>query len=277
MKGMVVAPHSLAVEEGVKALRKGGNAVDAALTTAFVQSVVGMDMGGFAGFGSMQIYMADSGVNKIIDFHGKAGSKALPDIWKDLFVTENRSGYGITLKGLVNNVGYKSITVSGNIRAYHEALTRYGTMSWRKIIDPAIPYAEKGYPVSGEQARRWRTPESWMQRSSTATKACEDIFLKRGEPYGAGEILIQTDKGKTLRVIAEEGPDVFYTGEIGEKIARDLEENDSLIVGKDWKTPKVKISDPLSTDYRGYKVTTNTAPGGGLTLIQELRAHNSHV
>jgi gamma-glutamyltranspeptidase/glutathione hydrolase len=97
-----------------------------------------------------------------------------------------------------------------------------------------------------------------------------EIFLKSGEPYAARDVLVQKDKGKTLRIIAQEGPDVFYTGEIGEKIARDLEENDSLIAGKDWETPKVKISDPLSTDYRGYKVTTNTAPGGGLTLIQEL-------
>jgi len=270
MKGMVVAPHSIAVEEGVKALRRGGNAVDAALTTAFTQCVVGVGMCGIAGFGSMHVYMAGSGEEKIIDFHGKAGSKALPDIWEDLFIEENRSGYGITLRGGVNNYGYQSITVSGNIGAFHEASTRWGTMSWKELIEPAIPHAENGYPVSGEQWTRWQSPASWMQRSSRVTKACEEIYLKDGEPYTAGETLVLRDLAETLRAIADEGPDVFYTGRIGESIARDLEENDSLITKEDWETPKVVVSEPLGTEYRGHTVTTNPAPGGGITLIEEL-------
>ena len=212
MKGMVVAPHSIAVEEGVKALRRGGNAVDAALTTAFTQSVVGVGMCGIAGFGSMHVYMADSGEESIIDFHGKAGSKARPDMWEDLFIAENRSGYGITIQGGVNNMGYQSITVSGNIKAFHEVATRYGTKSWKELIKPAIPHAENGYPISGEQAIRWLSPASWMQRSSRVTRACEEIYLKDGAPYSAGETLVLRDLGETLRVIANEGVDVFTRG-----------------------------------------------------------------
>lgn len=270
MKGMVVAPHSIAVEEGVKALRKGGNAVDAALTTAFTQCVVGVGMCGIAGFGSMHVYMADSGEEQIIDFHGKAGSKAKPDIWEDLFMTDNRSGYGITIEGGVNNMGYQSITVSGNIKAFHEAAIRYGTKSWKELIEPAIPHATDGYPVSGEQAIRWLSPASWMQRSSRVTQACEKIYLKDGTPYGAGETLVLKDLGETLMVIADEGPDVFYTGKLGERIAWDLEENDSLIIKEDWETPKVVVSEPLRTEYRDHTVTTNSAPGGGITLVEEL-------
>ncbi|UCH02118.1 MAG: gamma-glutamyltransferase [Candidatus Bathyarchaeota archaeon] len=267
MKGMVVAPHSIAVEEGVKILRRGGNAVDAALTTAFVQCVVGVRNCGIAGFGSLHVYIADSGEEKIIDFHGKAGSKAKPDIWEDIFIMENRSGYGITLKGNVNDRGYQSIAVSGTIKAFHEAMLRYGTMNWKELIEPAIPYAKKGYPVSGEQAIQWmfRGPR---EMKFNLTKAAEEIYLKEGNLYSAGEILVQKDLGLTLDKIATHGPDVFYSGEIGEKIAQDLEEHNSLITIQDWKTPKVVISQPLTTEYRGYTISSNPAPGGGITLIE---------
>lgn len=274
MKGMVVAPHSLAVEEGVKVLRRGGNAVDAAVTAAFVQCVVGVGMCGIAGFGSMHVYKADSGEDKILDFHGKAGSKATPDIWEDLLLRENRSGYGYTLKGAVNDMGYQSIAASGTVRAFHEALTRYGTIKWKESIDPAIRYAAKGYPVSGEQAILWGVggPSIGIaiKDKFKATPAAEEIFLKDGEPYNMGEVLVQKDLGQTLREVAGEGAEVFYTGEIGERIARDLEEHGSLVTGDDWESFEVTMSEPLQTDYRGYTISSSPAPGGGITLIEIL-------
>lgn len=274
MKGMVVAPHSPAVEEGVKVLRRGGNAVDAAVTAAFVQCVVGVGMCGIAGFGSMHVYMADSGEDKILDFHGKAGSKATPDMWEDLLLHENRSGYGYTLKGAGNDTGYQSITASGTVRAFHEALTRYGTIRWEESIKPAIRYAEEGYRVPGEQAVLWRIggPAFGISIKDKfgATPAAEAIFLRDGEPYNMGELLVQRDLGRTLRRIAREGPEVFYTGEIGERIARDLEENGSLVTKEDWESYEIATSEPLRTDYRGYTISSSPAPGGGITLIEIL-------
>jgi len=139
---MVVAPHSLAVEEGVKVLRKGGNAVDAAVTTAFVQGVVGTTMCGIAGSGSMHVYLANLDEEKILNFHGKAGSTVKPDMWEDLLINENPSGYGYVLKDRVNDIGYKSITTPNTLKALHEGLTRYGTIKWGEAIEPAIRYAK---------------------------------------------------------------------------------------------------------------------------------------
>jgi gamma-glutamyltranspeptidase/glutathione hydrolase len=196
MKGMVVAPHSLAVAEGVKVLQEGGNAIDAAITAALTQCVVGVGMCGIAGFGSMHLYLTDSGDDMIIDFHGRAGSKATPDIWQDLIVMENRSGYGYTLKGAVNDTGYQSITTSGTIRAFYKALNRYGTIKWKRAIESAAKFAEEGYTVSEKQAILWRLllPVFGfsMRDKYSATPFAEKIFLKNGEPYNVGEKLIQT-------------------------------------------------------------------------------------
>jgi gamma-glutamyltranspeptidase/glutathione hydrolase len=271
---MVVCPHSIAVQEGVKALKNGGNAVDAAITAAFVQSVVGVGMCGIAGFGSMHIYDADRSEDIILDFYGKAGSKSTPDMWEDLLIQENRSGYGYKLKGDVNDKGYKSITASGTIRAFSQALVKYGTIEWDEAIKPSIKYAESGYPVSGKQGFLWNIlgPAfglSIMDKLKT-TRAGEEIFLKDGKPFNVGETLIQKDLGKTLRSLAKEGAEEFYVGEIGRNITNDLEKNDSLITTGDWEDYEVSFKAPLQADYRGYKISTNPAPGGGVTLIEIL-------
>ena len=127
MKGMIVCPQPQAAERGIAILRNGGNAVDAAVTTAFLQMIVTPMSCGVGGFGQMHIYMAESGEEKIIDFHAKAGSKVKPDMWEDLIIAESRDGFGFTLKGNVNTAGYTSIMVPGTVKGLYEGLTRYGT------------------------------------------------------------------------------------------------------------------------------------------------------
>ena len=274
MRGMVVAPHCLAVEEGVRVLRRGGNAVDAAVTVAFVQCVVGIGSCGIAGFGSLQVYLSESGEHKVIDFHGKAGSKVRPDMWEDLLIGENRTGYGYLLRGRVNDIGYQSITTPCTLKALHEALTRYGTLSLKEALAPAIRYAEEGFPFQGRMSMRWgfrMAPgmPTFAERLRT-TKAAEKIFLKEGRPYYPGEILVQRDLAETLRRIAEEGVEDFYSGEICDKMIRDLEEHGSFLTRRDIEKYEVTITEPLRTEYRGYTVWTNPAPGGGITLLEIL-------
>lgn len=268
---MVVAPHCLAVEEGVRVLRRGGNAVDAAVTAAFVQCVVGITSCGVAGFGSLHVYLSESGEHKIIDFHGKAGSKVRPDMWEDLLIAESRSGYGYQLKGRVNNVGYQSITTPNTLMALYEGLTRYGTMSLKESLAPAIRYAEKGFPYPGTRSRARTAPgmPSPTDRLKT-TKAAEEIFRKEGRPYSPGEILVQRDLAETLKRVAEERVEEFYSGEICDKMIRDLEEHGSFLTRRDLANYRVKITEPLCTEYREYTVATNPAPGGGITLLEIL-------
>ena len=257
--GIVVAPQILAVEEGAKVLQNGGNAMDAAVTTAFVQTVVDRSNCGVAGFGTMNIHDAKSGKDKIIDFHGTAGSKATPEMWENIVIRENPSGYGYTLEGGVNERGYKSITTPGTVSGLYEGLSRYGTISWEKAIQPALRLASEGFEMSRGSADSWSTsPES-----SPWTKV-KDV------PETNGAVIVNKDMAEVLRKLATDGPDVFYKGEIAKLIADDMEKNGGFITIDDLNNYKAIITEPIYGNYRDHKIVTNPSPCGGITVIQIL-------
>ena len=257
--GIVVAPQVLAVEEGAKVLQNGGNAMDAAITIAFVQTVVDRSNCGVAGFGTMNVYDAKSDEDKIIDFHGTAGSKATPDMWENIVIRENPSGYGYTLEGGVNERGYKSITTTGTVAGLYEGLSRYGTISWEEAIQSAIKYASEGFEMSKGSADSWSTsPESspWAK--------IKDI------PETNGAVIVNKDMAEVLRKLAEGGPDVFYKGEIADRIAEDMEKNGGFITLKDLNNYKADVKEPIYGNYRDHEIITNPSPSGGITVIQIL-------
>ncbi len=272
---MIVAPQPLAAEEGVKVLKRGGNAVDTAVVAGFVQGVVDPFMCGIGGFGWMHVYVKRTGEEKILDFNGRAGSKATPTMWEDINMGRWRDGFGYRLKGDINDVGYKAVATPGTVRGFYEALSSYGTMEWKDALQPAIRYAEQGYPVSAEQMNLWKAkPEAGRtlnhaQRLST-TSTCSKIYLKKGNVYEAGDLLIQRELASTLRRIANEGPELFYEGDIAETIASDMEQNSGFITARDLSQFRVKYTDPLISTYRGLDVRSNQPPGGGITLLEAL-------
>jgi len=156
--GMVVAPQPEAVEAGFEVLRSGGNAVDAAIATAFVQTVVDPLMCGIAGFGSAAILDPSKNVHEYIDFHAPAPGAASPDMWADLIEGEARDGYGFILKGRVNDIGYQSICVPASLRAYETAHARHGTRPWADLLAPAIDWARKGWMVRPHVHQFWSQP-----------------------------------------------------------------------------------------------------------------------
>ena len=127
--GMVCAPQPEAVEAGLEVLSEGGNVVDAAIAAALVQTVVDPQMCGIAGVGSFQVYLAATGEQASIDFHGRAPLATRADQWEDLIVRETDDGFGFVLKGEVNEVGYQSMTTPLTLKAFGEALERFGTRS----------------------------------------------------------------------------------------------------------------------------------------------------
>lgn len=257
--GIVVAPQPLAVEEGAKVLQNGGNAMDAAVTTAFAQTIVDRTNCGVAGFGMMNIYIAETGEETIIDFHGTAGSKVVPDMWENIVIRENPSGYGYTLEGGVNERGHASITTPGTVAGLYEGLSKYGTISWKEAIQPAIKLASEGFEVSKGAADSWTSsPEV-----SPWTKV-KDI----SETNGA--IIANKDMAETLQKLAENGPDIFYKGEIAERIADDMEKNGGFVTLKDLNNYKAIVTKPLYGNYRGYTIMSNPSPGGGVTIIEIL-------
>lgn len=275
LKGMVVCPQPIAAEGGVNVLRKGGNAIDAAVTAAFIQGVVDPTMCGIGGFGQINLYMAKSGEQKVIEFHARAGSKVRPDMWTDKVILQFRDGFGYLIEGDVNDIGYQSVMVPGTVAGLYEALVRFGTISWKSAIKPAIKLAKEGFKVYKELAEGWRSKPLPPRRVSflmrlKATEASRKIYTKNGRLYDVGDILIQKDMAETLTKIGEEGPEVFYNGEVAEKISKDFELNDGFITYSDLTDFKLNVIDPLRTTYRGFEITSIPAPGGGVTLLEIL-------
>jgi len=269
MKGMVVAPQPQAVEGGVQVLKEGGNAVDAAVVTAFLQGVVSPLSCGVGGFGQMLVYV--DGEKKVIDFHAKAGSKVTPDMWKDIVQGERRDDLVYLLEGDVNEIGYHSIMIPGTVLGLHEALTRYGTLSWKEAIQPAIRLASEGWMVTRVLGRPATPPIRVGSLDKLAySPDGRRIYLRNGTPIKAGEFIVNKDLAETMTKIAEGGPDIFYSGELAETMIDDIDRHGGFLTLKDLNTYRVNMYEPFTTPYRGYTVASIDFPGGGLTNIELL-------
>ena len=272
-KGMIVAPQPEAVEAGAVVLRKGGNAVDAAIGCALMQTVVDPLMCGIAGFGSLQVRMHD-GRHECIDFHGKVPAKATPDMWLDRMEGETRDGFGFMLQGRVNDVGYQSITVPGSLKAFSEALATFGTMSFAELAEPAARQAEQGVLVRPHTYQDWTLGVDPDRLNDIArvsqTAAARRIHCPNGTMLRVGETMHNPDLARTLRRIAASGPDIFYTGEIARAIAEDLTNNNGLLTAADLANYRTTHCAPLRGEYRGITIATNHPPGGGIMLIEML-------
>ena len=275
-KGIVVTPQPEATEAGIEILRLGGNAVDAAIATALVQGVVDPQMCGIAGFGSMHLYLPRAGVHTCIDFHGRAPLAATSDMWEHLIEGEARDGFGFILKGRVNDIGYQSITVPGSLRAYFEAQTEFGRLDWADVVKPAIAHAEAGVMIRPHMFFFW-CREDDSGRVLTADKLRWSAtgraiyFRPDGSLKRPGERIDNPDLAETLRRIAKEGAEVFYSGEIAERIDADMRASGGLLRLEDLKSYRTRRVDPLWGTFRGYRIASNQPPGGGVMLIEMLQ------
>jgi gamma-glutamyltranspeptidase/glutathione hydrolase len=273
--GLITAPQPEAVEAGADILRDGGNAMDAAIACALVQTAVDPQMCGIAGFGSMQIYMPGDGVHECIDFHGRAPAAVRPDMWEDIIIGEAADGFGFLLEGEVNELGYQSITTPMTLRALDMALTRFGTRSLADLLQPAIAYCEEGFVVRPRVSAYWnevpgegRVPH---REHVTRNPVARRIYTgPDGQIHPVGTLLRNPDMGRTYRRIAEHGVDDFYTGAIAAEIVADMEVNGGLISARDLADVAPTEADPLWGSYRGHRVATNNPPGGGVMILEML-------
>ena len=260
MKGMVSAPQPLAVDAGVRVLADGGNAVDAAVTAAFVQMVTTPRSCGVGGFGMMYIHTPES--DTILDFHGKAGARVRPEMWEHEILQENATGYGYTLKGQVNERGYGAVTTPGTVAGLHRAQADYGTMPWRATLQPGIAVATGGHEVTRAAAAAWKqipTPETTPWTTVAASPR-----------EGGGELIANPDMARTFSVLAEGGEEAFYRGEMAETIAGDMEKGGGFVTLEDLNRYEVTVTSPLQSRFRNFTVASNHPPGGGLTILQML-------
>jgi gamma-glutamyltranspeptidase/glutathione hydrolase len=277
---MIVAPEPQAVEAGALVLKAGGNAVDAAVTCALVQGVVNPHMCGLGGYALLNAHLPEAanggGPNAhLLDGPAVAGSKVTPDMWRDALIGLHPDGWGYFLKGKVNDVGYTSVCVPGAVKALAAMLERWGTFTWAQAIQPAAALAEAGFVVNRRLAQEWQEPPAYPEESSLfdyvlSSAEARRIYLKDGRAYQAGERIRNPDYARSLRRLAEAGPEDFYTGSLAADMAADLEANGAHVTGQDLASYRLREEPPPLGSYRGYTLTTSQAPHGGPTLIAAL-------
>src|SRR5712691_2102352 len=260
-KAMVVSDEPLASEAGIEILKKGGNAVDAAVAVGFALAVVQPAAGNLGGGGFMLVRLAN-GRAGFVDYRETAPGRAS----RDMYIGPDGS-----LNSAAATIGYRSIAIPGTVAGMELALRTYGTMKLAEVMAPAIRLAEQGFPVSEKLARSLRDARPLLERFSTSRR----IFLKDGALFQPGEILRQPELAATLRRLARGGAAEFYRGETARGLAGELARMGGLINREDLAGYQAKIRAPLRAKYKhaGSEWEVISAPppsSGGVALIEAL-------
>ena len=248
----VVSDHHLATIAGAEVLRRGGNAVDAAITMAGVLAVVRPHMNGVGGDAFLLIREAKTGTVHALNGSGASGSRATPAVFAST--------------GSIPTYGLRSVSVPGAVRAWADALERFGTISFAAALEPAIQYAEQGFPVSTRLAMDF----SEELKRLSADSGLARTYLIRGQPPAPGTLLKQPELARTLRALAAGGPDALYRGELGRRLGRLMEMEGGLITADDLARHRSLWQEPISTTYHGMMVLAFPPNTQGLTLLQQL-------
>jgi gamma-glutamyltranspeptidase/glutathione hydrolase len=252
---LVVSVHELASRAGVEIMQAGGNAVDAAVATGFALAVVHPAAGNIGGGGFMLIRMAD-GKAHFLDYREKAPAAARRDMFLDT--------QGNVIPG-ASEIGYKSIGVPGSVAGMVYAEQKYGKLTLKQVMAPAIHLAREGYALTWGEARD-------MQRDSDLAKFSESrrVFQRDGNYYQPGELFRQPDLAHTLERIADK-PDDFYHGTLARELAAAMQKGGGLITADDLAQYEVKEREPVRGTYREYEVISAPPPSsGGTVLIESL-------
>ena len=257
--GMVVSAHPAASREGLEMLKKGGNAVDAAVATAFVVGVVEPYSSGIGGGGFMLIHLSQTSEVIVIDYRETAPAAAHRDMYLDA------DGNVIEDKSLE---GHLAVATPGTVAGLTSALEQFGSLSLKDVLEPAIRMAAEGFEADEVFVNQSRNARDVLASFPETKK----IFLKEGDtPFSIGDMVIQSDLAQTLRSIAENGSTAFYGGEIAKSIASEMAENGGLLTEKDLAGYQPRLRKPLRGSYRGYDIVSMPPPSsGGVFLIQML-------
>jgi gamma-glutamyltranspeptidase / glutathione hydrolase len=257
--GMVAAAHPMATRIGVDVLKQGGNAIDAAVATAFTLGVVEPNASGIGGGGFMVIYLAKTRQVITIDFREKAPLTATPGMYQD--------ASGRILAERMKE-GHEAVATPGSLAGLAYALSHYGTITLPRALKPAIDVAEYGFQI---------TPLLGSMIANSAAKlakfpASAEIYLKPGgRPFKTGEKLTLKDLAKTYRLISEQGIDIFYRGSLAGAIEREMKRaGKGLLTRQDLALYKPALRQPVQGTYRGYDVFSMAPPSSGGTHVLEI-------
>jgi len=257
--GMVSTQEAIATRVGVEILKRGGNAVDAAVAVGFAMAVTYPQAGNLGGGGFMMIYLADQKKTLALDYREMAPAKSHRNMFLDK-------------EGNVDNIkarfSHLSSGVPGTVAGMVHALENYGTMSLKEVIAPAVKLAEQGFVVSTHLHNSLKNSKGRLSKIASTRKI---FYPKQNKAPLIGDILVQKDMAWTLKQISNEGRKAFYQGKVAEKISADSLKNGGIITMEDMANYKVLERTPVTGDYRGYQVISMPPPSsGGLHLIQML-------
>ncbi len=256
-KGMVVSANSLATDVGIEILKKGGNAVDAAVAVGFALAVTYPYAGNLGGGGFMVIHLKN-GHNTTIDYREKAPISA----YKDMYLDKNENYISERSQSGVTSVG-----VPGSVAGLIFALKKYGSMSLSKVIQPAINLAKNGWILDKPTAESFKKNFHKFKKYPSSYK----IFSQNGKAFKEGDLFVQKDLGWTLEQIKTKGTDGFYKGKVAELLVKQIQKNNGYITLDDLKKYKPVERKPIYGTYRGYKIVSMPPPSsGGIALVELL-------
>ena len=248
--GMIASGHPLASEAGIRILKAGGNAVDAAVAAWAVQGLTEPEMTGLGGDMFMLIYLAKTGEVKFINGTGVAPRAATVDFYKG--------------KGGLPGDGILSVSVPGAVAGAELAANTYGTRPLSELMAPAAELAERGFPITESLAGAIRSSSDKLSASAKA------IWFNGNQPLGMGDRVIQKDLGATLREIGAKGGAAFYQGPIAEKFAAYMKAQGGLIDQKDLAAIKANEDTPIHVNYKGVEVYECPPNSQGFVMLQAL-------
>ncbi|EEE1786086.1 gamma-glutamyltransferase [Salmonella enterica subsp. diarizonae serovar 61:l,v:1,5,7] len=257
-QGMVASVDVMATQVGVDILKQGGNAVDAAVAVGYALAVTHPQAGNLGGGGFMLLRTKD-GATTAIDFREMAPAGAT----RDMFLDEQ--GNPDSKKSLTSPLASGT---PGTVAGLSLALEKYGSLPLNSVVRPAIKLAQEGFIVNDALADDLKTYGSEVLPHHENSKA---IFWKDGEPLKKGDKLVQQDLANSLTMIAENGPDAFYKGDIARQIAQQMQQNGGLITTDDLAAYQAVERTPVSGEYRGYQIFSMPPPSsGGIHIVQIL-------
>lgn len=259
---MVVCAHPLASEVGSQILRKGGNAVDAAIATQLALAVVYPAAGNIGGGGFMVLRLKDGDI-ATLDYREKAPATAFTDMYLD--------SAGNVINGL-SEKGQLSSGVPGSVAGMVEAHSKYGSLPWKDLVQPAIDLALNGFPLSRRQSRSLNNLQDTLRKYNSVSP---DFLLR--EEWKENDTIFWKDLGQTLERIRDNGYDGFYRGKTADDIVAEMQRGKGLISHQDLQNYKAVWREPIIGNYKEYKIISMGPPSsGGVALLQLLKSVEDH-
>lgn len=256
--GMVVSQRKVASEIGQAILKRGGNAVDAAVAVGYALTVVLPRAGNIAGGGFMLVYLADKQEVIAIDYRERAPAAAERNMYIDEAGEVDDKAY---------KSGIKSVGVPGTVAGLSLALEKYGTMGLAEVVQPAIELAQEGFVMDYDTASALATKQSLLAKHPESRK----LFFKEGATIAPGVLFKQPDLANVLKSIADNGADAFYRGDVADLIVAQMEQEGGMITHEDLDAYRPVERQPLRGDYRGKTIVTMPPPSsGGVHILQML-------